>query len=73
MCIRDSTHTVRRIVDQHGNLQANPWALDELEEVLVAEPVRRRAGATVGLPGDSSGALWPQEPSQRRLPMRRDA
>jgi hypothetical protein len=41
------THTVRRIVDQHGNLQANPWALDELEEVLVAEPVRRRAGATV--------------------------
>lgn len=41
------THTVRRIVDQHGNLQANPWALDELEAVLIAKPVRRRAGATV--------------------------
>jgi pimeloyl-ACP methyl ester carboxylesterase len=41
------TNTVRRVVDQHGNLQANPWALDELEEVLAAEPVRRRAGATV--------------------------
>lgn len=43
------THTIRRVVDQHGNLQANPWALDELEEVLLALPVRRRAGATVSL------------------------
>jgi hypothetical protein len=43
------THTVRRIVDQHGNLQANPWALDELEEVLVTEPVRRRANAAVSV------------------------
>ncbi len=43
------TNTVRRIVDQHGNLQANPWALDELEEVLVTTPVRRRAGATVSV------------------------
>ncbi|MGH3586514.1 MAG: esterase/lipase family protein, partial [Pseudonocardia sp.] len=43
------TNTVRRIVDQHGNLQANPWALDELEEVLVTEPVRRRAGAAVAV------------------------
>jgi pimeloyl-ACP methyl ester carboxylesterase len=43
------TNAVRRIVDQHGNLQANPWALDELEEVLVAKPVRRRAGAIVSV------------------------
>ncbi|MGH3896744.1 MAG: lipase/acyltransferase domain-containing protein, partial [Pseudonocardiaceae bacterium] len=41
------TNTVRRIVDRHGNLQANPWALDELEEILTTTPVRRRAGATV--------------------------
>lgn len=41
------TNTVRRIIDQHGNLQANPWALDELEEVLITKPVRRRAGATI--------------------------
>ena len=39
------TNTVRRIVEHHGNLQNNPWALDELEESLVAQPVRRRAGA----------------------------
>lgn len=44
------TNTVRRVVDQHGNLQANPWALDELEEVLLTAPVRRRAGATVPVP-----------------------
>jgi hypothetical protein len=41
------TNTVRRVVDQHGHLQANPWALDEREEVLIAQSVRRRAGATV--------------------------
>jgi len=41
------TNTVRRVVDRHGHLQANPWALDELEEALTATPVRRRAGATV--------------------------
>ena len=43
------TNTVRRIVEQHGNLQNNPWALDELEEAILAQPVRRRAGATVPL------------------------
>ncbi len=41
------TNTIRRVVDQHGSLQSNPWALDELEEAIVAQPVRRRAGATV--------------------------
>ncbi len=41
------TNTVRRVVDHHGHLQANPWALDELEEALTATPVRRRASATV--------------------------
>ncbi|MBV9314165.1 MAG: hypothetical protein JO100_10600, partial [Pseudonocardia sp.] len=41
------TNTVRRIVDQHTNLHANPWALDELEEVLLTKPIRRRAGATI--------------------------
>lgn len=43
------TNAVRRIVDQHGNLQANPWALDELEEILIATPVRRRAAAAVSI------------------------
>jgi len=43
------TNTVRRIVDRHGHLQANPWALDELEEALTTTPIRRRAGATVPL------------------------
>ncbi|MGH3807873.1 MAG: hypothetical protein ACRDRU_14870 [Pseudonocardiaceae bacterium] len=41
------TNIIRRIVDQHGNLQNNPWALDELEEILTTTPVRRRAGATI--------------------------
>lgn len=41
------TNTIRRIVDQHGHLQDNPHALDELEDVLAATPVRRRAPTTV--------------------------
>ncbi|WP_222598302.1 hypothetical protein [Lentzea tibetensis] len=36
-----------RVVDQHGSLQANPFALDQLEEIITAEPVRRRAQGTV--------------------------
>lgn len=41
------TNAVRRIVDHHGHLQANPHALDELEEIITATPVRRRAGRAV--------------------------
>ncbi len=41
------TNTVRRVVDHHGSLQANPYALDEVEEVLTAKPIRRRAPVTV--------------------------
>ncbi len=43
------TNTVRRIVDQHGSLQCNPYALDEVQEIVTAEPVRLRAGHTVPL------------------------
>ena len=39
---RQDSNRVRRVVDQHGNLQRNPAALDEVEEVLTAVPVRRR-------------------------------
>lgn len=41
------TNTVRRIVDHHGSIQANPYALDEMEEILTTTPVRRRAPASV--------------------------
>ncbi len=39
---RQDSNRVRRVVEQHGNLQRNPAALDEVEEVLTAVPVRRR-------------------------------
>lgn len=41
------TNTVRRVVDHHGNIHANPYALDEVEEVITTTPVRRRAPCTV--------------------------
>jgi hypothetical protein len=41
------TNTVKRIVDHHGSLQANPYALDEIEEILTITPIRRRAAATI--------------------------
>lgn len=41
------TNTVRRIIDHHGSLQANPYAIDEVEEVLTSAAIRRRAPATV--------------------------
>lgn len=40
------TNAIRRIVDHHGNLQANPHALDEVEEIITTTPVRRRAPRT---------------------------
>ena len=45
---------LRRVPDKHGNLQRNQAALDELEGILTARPVRIRAAgvieATVDLP-----------------------
>ncbi|MCS7484572.1 esterase/lipase family protein [Umezawaea endophytica] len=41
------TNTVRRIIDHHGSIQANPYVLDEVEEILTTIPIRRRAPATV--------------------------
>ena len=38
------TNRVRRIVDSHGNLQQNAAALDEIESLITAIPIRRRAG-----------------------------
>ena len=43
------TPLVRRVPDQHGNLQRNQAAFDEIEEILTAQPVRRRAGKPVTL------------------------
>jgi pimeloyl-ACP methyl ester carboxylesterase len=40
---------IRRIVDQHGNLHRNPAALDELEEILTATPIRWRPPAPVSV------------------------
>lgn len=57
-----TTNTVRRIVDQHGHLQANPWALDELESVLTADPVRRRAGGAVAVRVTAPDLLVAGEP-----------
>jgi hypothetical protein len=41
------TNTIRRVVDHHGHLQANTQALDELEHIITAQPVRRRAPKTI--------------------------
>jgi hypothetical protein len=46
--------TLRRVPDKHGNLQRNHAALDELEGILTAQPIRVRAtgqiDAQAGLP-----------------------
>ena len=41
------TQAIHRIREHHGNLQRNPAALDEIEEILTTVPVRRRAGNPV--------------------------
>jgi len=43
------TALVRRIADQHGNLHRNPAALDEVEGVLTAAPVRRLHSQPISL------------------------
>lgn len=43
------TNVIRRIADQHGNLQRNEAAHDEIEEIITATPVRRRASRPVTL------------------------
>ncbi|MEU4428667.1 hypothetical protein AB0F81_49330 [Actinoplanes sp. NPDC024001] len=40
---------LRRVPDQHGNLQRNPAALDELEGILTARPIDVRAPYSVDL------------------------
>jgi pimeloyl-ACP methyl ester carboxylesterase len=37
------TPLVHRVADQHGNLQRNQAALDEIEEIITTTPVRRKA------------------------------
>ncbi|MGV1008092.1 MAG: esterase/lipase family protein [Dermatophilaceae bacterium] len=44
-----NTNTVRRVPDNHGNLQRNRAALDELEGILTARPVVIRGGLQVPL------------------------
>ena len=41
------TNRIWRIVDNHGHLQGNPYVLDEIESIITAAPVRRRAGGTI--------------------------
>jgi pimeloyl-ACP methyl ester carboxylesterase len=43
------TPMVHRVAEQHGNLQRNQAAFDEIEEILTAQPVRRRAPKPVTL------------------------
>lgn len=43
------TTRVRRVPDQHGNLQRNRAALDEIEESITAKPVTRRDHGDVAL------------------------
>lgn len=56
------TNTIRRIVDHHANLAANPGALDELEETITTQPIRRRAGATVPIRVDVPDLILAGEP-----------
>ncbi|WP_264011263.1 esterase/lipase family protein [[Mycobacterium] manitobense] len=41
------TPFISRVVDRHGHLQDNPYVLDEIESVITAVPVKRRAGGSV--------------------------
>jgi pimeloyl-ACP methyl ester carboxylesterase len=43
------TNRIHHVAEQHGNLQRNEAALDELEAAITAEPVRWRAGEAVTL------------------------
>lgn len=43
--LRPDTNRVRRIVENHGALQNHPNTLDEIESILTAQPIRRRATA----------------------------
>jgi pimeloyl-ACP methyl ester carboxylesterase len=40
------TPWIKRVAEQHGSLQHHPAVFDEIEEILLAKPVRRRFNAT---------------------------
>jgi pimeloyl-ACP methyl ester carboxylesterase len=57
---------LRRVPDKHGNLQRNRAALDELEGILTARPVRVRAGAVIEAAADLPELILAGDP----LPIR---
>lgn len=44
-----ASNLLTRVADQHGNLHRNQQVLDQIQEILTAQPVRRRADKTVAL------------------------
>jgi pimeloyl-ACP methyl ester carboxylesterase len=43
------TNRISRISDTHGQLQSNPTVLDEIEAIIAAKPVRRRASDVLAI------------------------
>src|SRR5262249_31324756 len=58
--------TLRRVPDKHGNLQRNRAALDELEGILTARPVKVRAAGVIDATADMPELILAGEP----LPVR---
>lgn len=44
-----NSNLIKRVVDQHGNLQCNAANCDEIQEIITATTVRRRADQPYGL------------------------
>ena len=60
------SNTLRRVPDKHGNLQRNPAALDEVEGILTARPVKVRAAGVIEAAVDLPELILAGEP----LPIR---
>jgi hypothetical protein len=64
--VKMDSPTLRRVPDKHGNLQRNRAALDELEGILTARPVRVRAAGMIDASVDVPELILAGEP----LPVR---
>jgi hypothetical protein len=64
--VKMDSPTLRRVPDKHGNLQRNRAALDELEGILTARPIRVRAAGMIDASVDLPELILAGEP----LPVR---
>lgn len=47
--LSQDSNRIRHIVDKHGNLHRNRVALDQVEEVITAQPIRRKATTPIAV------------------------